>query len=313
VANYGDQTPGNTITVIDLLERRTERVIDLGEYTRPHGIEFLDRDHWFVVTSETKRALLKVSMRTGDVERVMDTKQDASHMVAVAPDKRRAWVANIGSGSVSAIDLESGEIAMAVPTGAGAEGLDVRPDGSEVWVANRSEDTITVIDARTMEVLETIDVSPDGAGPQAPGAGNRPRSFPIRLKFTPDGARALTTCALSGDVAVLDARERRITARIAMEAPAVEDAEGRLFQVPEGGPTPVGLLVDPRGRFAFVANTNADFVAVIDLETLAIRGHIPTGREPDGLAWTYFVPSRYPPSGRARAGIGFGVGFGVHD
>jgi YVTN family beta-propeller protein len=39
------------------------------------------------------------------------------------------------------------------------------------------------------------------------------------------------------------------------------------------------------GSRAFVAVSEKDKVAVIDLKTLAITGEIPTGKQPDGLAW----------------------------
>src|SRR3954471_7156391 len=40
-ANYGGRTPGNSLTVLDLRNRRAVRAIDLGTYTRPHGIAWL--------------------------------------------------------------------------------------------------------------------------------------------------------------------------------------------------------------------------------------------------------------------------------
>jgi DNA-binding beta-propeller fold protein YncE len=37
---------------------------------------------------------------------------------------------------------------------------------------------------------------------------------------------------------------------------------------------------------AFVANTNADTITVIDLESLKIVDRLKAGREPDGLGYT---------------------------
>ena len=50
------------------------------------------------------------------------------------------------------------------------------------------------------------------------------------------------------------------------------------------GAAPVGILVEPSGKRAFVANTAADKVSVLDLATLEVVGTIAAGREPDGLA-----------------------------
>ncbi|HAQ34316.1 MAG TPA: hypothetical protein DCQ53_02995, partial [Alphaproteobacteria bacterium] len=53
----------------------------------------------------------------------------------------------------------------------------------------------------------------------------------------------------------------------------------------EVGAIPVGLLMEPNGERVFVANTQDDFVTVIDRESREVTGRIETGDEPDGMAW----------------------------
>ena len=66
----------------------------------------------------------------------------------------------------------------------------------------------------------------------------------------------------------------------------VAGSEKRLFgRAFAQSPTPVGILVSPDGRRAYVANTNSNLVAVLDLERLEVVGTIATGNEPDGLGW----------------------------
>jgi YVTN family beta-propeller protein len=48
---------------------------------------------------------------------------------------------------------------------------------------------------------------------------------------------------------------------------------------------PAGILVDPDGSRAFIGCTADNYVAVIDLKTLTVSGHIDVGGGPDGLAW----------------------------
>jgi YVTN family beta-propeller protein len=43
--------------------------------------------------------------------------------------------------------------------------------------------------------------------------------------------------------------------------------------------------MQPDGTRAFVACTPDNYVAVIDLKTLAVTGHIDAGGEPDGMDW----------------------------
>ena len=62
--------------------------------------------------------------------------------------------------------------------------------------------------------------------------------------------------------------------------------ERRMFDTSfSQGPVPIGILVQPDGRFAYIANTNANLVTVLDLEALAVAGRFTTGNQPDGLAW----------------------------
>jgi YVTN family beta-propeller protein len=46
-----------------------------------------------------------------------------------------------------------------------------------------------------------------------------------------------------------------------------------------------GILVQSDGSRAFVACTPDNYVAVLDLKTFEVTGHIEAGGEPDGLAW----------------------------
>jgi YVTN family beta-propeller protein len=200
------------------------------------------------------------------------TARETSHLVAASADGKRADVANIGSGSVTVVDLGEAKVIKDIPTGEGAEGIAITPDSREVWVVNRSADTVSIVDTKTLEVAATLKV------PQ----------FPIRIKITPDGKRALVSCAKSGDVAVIDVVGRKEVKRIPIDREAVPGSEARLFSTQFGkSPTPVGLLIAPDGKRAWVASTNADVVSVIDLDKLAVVGRVTAGKEPDGLAGAF--------------------------
>lgn len=275
VCDYGEQEGGSTLTVLDLSTWSVARTISLGEYRRPHGVVYQADGRHVVVTCEANQAVIRVDVEAGKVARAFPTEAQASHMVALTPDGARAFVANIGSGSVTAIDLVEGEILAQIPTGAGAEGIAVTPDGREVWVGNRAADTLSVIDTEWLEVRATLPCA----------------KFPIRVEVTPDGKRALVSNAESGDVAVFDVAERVELARIPMALEKVEGSEERLFGEQFGAsPVPVGIEVAADGKRAWVANTNADLVTVLDLEALKVVDRIPTGRQPDGMAWSPLAP-----------------------
>ncbi|MEO8431155.1 MAG: cytochrome D1 domain-containing protein [Acidobacteriota bacterium] len=272
VSNYGTrERPGRSLTMIDLGKRAASATIPLPEGARPHGLAALSQDR-LLVTAEGIGQLLVVDTAAGKLARQIPLGREISHMVVATPDGLYAFVANIGSGSVTVVDLSAGRVAAEIPTGAGAEGIDLRPGRSEVWVANREANTVSVIDAGQLRVAGSIPV----------------QDFPIRVRFTPDGRRALVSCAKSGDVAVLDAETRREIGRIGIDRESVPGSESRLFSTRFGkSPVPVGLLIAPDGRTAWVASTNADVISVLDLERLAVRGRWTAGKEPDGLAGAF--------------------------
>src|SRR5688572_21877948 len=284
VADYGQQVPGSTLTVIDLERAEVARTISLGEHRRPHGVQFEADGRHVIATVEDNRAIVRVDVVEGKVVKAFPTEAQVSHMVALAPDGQRAFVANIGSGSATAINLPQGQILAQIETGAGAEGIAVAPSGAEVWVTNRAADTLSVIDAEWLEVKATL---PCG-------------QFPIRVQITPDGKHALVSNANSGDVAVFDVAQRKELRRIPMELEAVAGEGERLFGDAFGkSPVPVGILIEPGGKRAYVANTNADLVTVLDLEQWKVTGRIAPGREPDGMAWSALPPPR--PAGSTEA------------
>ena len=89
-----------------------------------------------------------------------------------------------------------------------------------------------------------------------------------RLRFTPDGKRALVSEIGGGDLIVLDVVNRSVIKRIKL------------------GRGASGILIPPDGSRAFVAMTGENAVAVVDLK-IADRDHPPqdgSGPRRDGLA-----------------------------
>ncbi|HWP83333.1 MAG TPA: cytochrome D1 domain-containing protein [Bacteroidota bacterium] len=272
VCNYGTaQAPGHSLTMLDIPEKKKVKDIDLGNYKRPHGIAWMSGSNTVVVTVEANKAVVLVDVNEGKVLHAIETDQNVSHMVVVAPRNDRAFVANIGSGTMTALDLVGKKKIAEVETGPGAEGIDLTPDGGEVWVTNRAANTVSIIDALTLKIVATLES----------------KDFPIRCKITPDGRYALVSNARSGEVAVFDVKERKEIRRIKMELDPVNETDKRLFGDQFGrSPVPIGILIHPGGTHAYVANSNADMVTVLDLRQWKVVGRIKTGKEPDGLGYS---------------------------
>lgn len=271
VTNYGDaQAPGRTLTILDLQRVRAAGTVDLGEYRRPHGIAWSRDGRTVVVTVEANRSVLVIETGDWQVMQAIPTDQQTSHMVALAPDGRRAYVASIGSGSVTMLDLVRGTRLKVTSTGAGAEGIDVAPDGRTVWVVNRAANTVSVLDAGSLDTLATV-----------PSA-----DFPIRVRFTPDGRFALVSNARSSELRLFDAASRRAVAAIPFPLDTTRAVSTLLGAQFARSAVPIGILVAPGGRIAWVATGATGEVAEVDLVDRRIVRYLAAGREPDGLGFS---------------------------
>jgi YVTN family beta-propeller protein len=275
VSNYGTrEQPGHSISIVDTVEPGEILRIDLGRHTRPHGVAWFAPDR-IAVTAEGSGYLLVVDPTDGRLIAEIETGQQVSHMVAVSRDGTRAYVANIGSGTTTTIDLVAGRKIGDIATGKGTEALALTPDGGELWVGAREAGEVSVVNTASQQVVSRIVV---------PGV-------PIRLAITPDGTTALATCAGSGEIVALDVRGRRETARRRLDlAPAPAAAARPMARLAPGSPLPVGLTLASDGKTAYVAATMADQVVVTGIGGLAPVRFVPIGGEPDGLALTPVLP-----------------------
>lgn len=267
VTNYGNrENAGSTLSVIDISKKQVINTIQLENGSRPHGIQFIDQQQ-VLVSTEGRSSVMRVNINTHEIEEIQ-TGQQVTHMIVHVPGEQLAFTANIGSGNVTVVDLKSGKKVTDITTGAGAEGIAYLKNQNEVWVTNRGNNTISVIDCKKLIVKETIETD----------------EFPIRIKFTPTGKHALVSNANSATIQVIDTENYKPIKSIMVNAEEVEN-DGRLATTIGNGPIPVGILVHPSGKYAFVANTNADIITVLNLSDFTLAGRLNTRREPDGLAY----------------------------
>jgi YVTN family beta-propeller protein len=229
-----------------------------------------------VVTAESTNSILVVNVEEGIVEKAIGTEQPVSHMVALSTDITRAFVSSIRTGNITVIDLQNDSIIAQVYSGKGAEGVAVSPNGKELWVTNRSDNTLSILDTQTLNLIAILECG----------------DFPIRIKFTPDGSKVLVSNAQSADVAVFDAINKTLLAKVKLTVSLPEEGEDERFFAKEfkGSSIPIGLVV-PHNSTAYVANTNADLVSEINLDKMVITRHFPTGKQPDGINFSPFLPN----------------------
>lgn len=253
VSNYGSgTTPGNTISVIDLVERRELRRVDLGVLRSPHGLAFADGKLYF--TAETNQMIGTYDPTTDQIDWLLGTGQNMTHLIQVASNLNTIFTSNIGSNTVSLFERNGPQTwnQTAIPVGKGPEGFDLSPEGKELWVAHSRDGGVSVINLFEKRVVHTFGVQTKRSS---------------RLKFTPDGRLVLITDLDAGNLLVLQRATCKEIKRIAL------------------GHQPTGILIAPDGSRAYITVTGDRNVTVIDLKTFDLQARISTGDGPCGMAW----------------------------
>lgn len=253
VGNYGSgQNPGRTLSVIDLVGQK-ERRVDLGPLRRPHGVAFADGKAYF--TAEVNKLIGRYDPASNQVDWLLGTGQNTTHMVLLSKDLSRIFTANIGGDSICIIERGANPMnwnETVVAVGKGPEAIDLSPDGKEIWTAHSRDGGVSIIDIAAKKVTATFDIHTKRSN---------------RLKFTNDGKRVFISDLDGGELVVLDAATRKEIKRMKL------------------GRAPEGILIAPDGARAYVAVSGDNYVAVIDVNTLESTGRIATGNGPDGMAW----------------------------
>ena len=188
VGNYGAQTPGNTISVIDIAAKKELHRVDVSPLQRPHGVFVHDGKAYF--TAETNRLIARYDPASNKIDWMMGTGLITTHMVMVTRDGNKIFTSNIGSDAIAMFERGQNPAnwnLTVIPVGKGPEAIEVSPDEKEIWTAHSRDGGVSIIDVAAKKVVGTIDVHTKRSN---------------RLKITPDGKHVLISDLDAGEVVV---------------------------------------------------------------------------------------------------------------
>jgi YVTN family beta-propeller protein len=229
-------TNGQFIDVIDLHQAKVIRSIDLGHPVRPHK-PLLGPDGLLYVSAELDNAIDVVNPTTGKVIAQIPTGAPQSHVFAISPDGLHAYTANVGSGSMSVLDLKTRKLITVIPLTKTVQRAAVSNDNRWAFTSDWDNPRVAVIDTQTNTLSRWIPTTgtpyvtqptPDGRyllvgalqdhdAKEGPGVLNIVdlhtftviRTIPTNaevISFLIHDGHAYMSCAANGAVEVLDIR-----------------------------------------------------------------------------------------------------------
>jgi YVTN family beta-propeller protein len=254
---YGDSgvgkagSDGSSLVVVDLAARKVIGHLAFGHGVRPHCPMFGPKNGLLYVTTELDNTVSVIDPRVLKVVGSVPTGQAESHMLAISRDGRRGYTANVGPGTVSALDLENRKTIAVIPISGQTQRISLSADDKLAFTADQTKPRLAVIDTATNKVRQWIALS-------GPGYGTAP---------TPDGRFLIVAIPSRSLVGVVDLHSMEVV---------------RSIDVPRA---PQEVLVSPDGRVAYVSCDASHQIAEIAIQDWTVKRLIEAGRGADGLAW----------------------------
>ena len=242
---------GRSLLVIDLASGKVTGSLDFGHGVRPHCPVFNPASGELYVTTELDNSVTIVDPNTVKVIGSIPTGKPESHMLAISHDGRYGYTANVGSGTVSVLDLKARKTIEVIPVAPVVQRISISVDDRTVFTSDQSKPQLAAIDTATRKVKKWIPL-------RASGYGTAP---------TPDGHWLLVAMPSINKVAVIDLKELKVEHTI--EVPA----------------TPQAVVVRPDGKGAYVSCDQSHKIAAIRTTDWSVEKLIDAGQGADGLAW----------------------------
>jgi len=244
-------TDGSNLIVVDIASHKVVGNVDFGKGVRPHCPLIGPKNGLLYVSTELEKSISIIDPATLKVIGSVPTGQEQSHMFAIARDGRRAYTANVGPGTVSALDLDARKTLAVIPVASQIQRISLSVDDKLVFTSDVSKPRLAVIDTATNQLKKWIAM---------PGLGYG--SMP-----TPDGKWLVIALPQANKVAAINLATMQVVHTV---------------DVP---PAPQEVLVAPDGQKAYVSCDQSAKVAVINIADWKLQGTIDAGKGADGLAW----------------------------
>ncbi len=177
-------------------------------------------------------------------------------MFDISPDGRMLYASNEEDAALTAYDLVARKKVFTVKVGAEPEGVKVSADGKLVYVTSEVASLVHVVDVSIQKVVKNIQV------------GKRPRRFLLTGK-----GDLWVSNELGASVSIIRESDFTVKGTIDFKPPGMHSEDV----------TPVGMVLSPDGKTAYVGLGRANHVAVVDVASQQIKDYVLVGKRAWGL------------------------------
>jgi YVTN family beta-propeller protein len=225
---FKTNSSSNTVVVFDTVSSTVLATTPVGNH--PRGIDVTPDGSLALVANRDSSSVSVIDIATYRVVSTIALPASQPYGVAITPDGSTAYVANgiDPGGAVYVIDIAKRAVTGTIAVGGRPFKVAVSPDGTQALVTNNAPGTVSAIDTTTNTVVKTISVGaaafgvafhPNGTRGYVTANGNlvvidmstyailaqvKVGTYPVSVRVTPDGLRALVANRLSDFISYFD-------------------------------------------------------------------------------------------------------------
>ena len=244
-------TDGSNMIAVDLAARKIVGNLEFSHGVRPHCPMFGPKDGLLYVTTELDNAITVIDPKAMKIVGSIPTGKPESHMLEITHDGRYGFTANVGSGTVSVLDMQARKTLDVINVAPVVQRMSISIDDRYAFTSDQTKPQLAVIDTKTRKVASWIPLP-------ATGYGSAP---------TPDGNWLVIAVSPANKVAVINLKTMKVEHTV--DVPAA----------------PQEVLVRPDGAVAYVSCDASRKVAEIQTSNWTVSRLIDAGPGADGLSW----------------------------
>jgi YVTN family beta-propeller protein len=242
----------NTVTVLDVVNMRQDRVIAVGD--GPSGMAVNPRRNEVYVVNSGSGTVTVINAETNTVAATIPV-QRRPYFIDVDAQGERAYVANSGSNNVSVINLGSRRVIGVIGVGEAPGIARIANNGKTLVISNHASGSVSIADVGTFKVRSSFD--------HCPGATD--------VVILPDSSKAFIACSGGHQIMVI---------RLAHATGSNPAAADVLLTFLDVGNTPMQIALKPDGGEAFVSNYDSDTISELTTSSNEVGGAYLVGPHP---------------------------------